>query len=107
MMELDEIDPAEWAKLETATDEYIFANDTLFDDAAKTLCSGLGHRPMADASALRLGMLQSCFLSFLVVSCGTPVVHPCLGHAPLIALQQWSCFTRSSVACSQNGSLGY
>jgi hypothetical protein len=57
-MELDEIDPEEWAKLEAATDEYIFHMDAQMDAAAKALCARLpppSHQQHRDFSAERLG----------------------------------------------------
>lgn len=40
-LELDEINPAEWAKLEAATDDYIAASQPRFQDCADLLLSGI------------------------------------------------------------------
>jgi len=61
-MELDEILPSEWAKLEAATDEYIAAVSDQLDDCVAVLTAGLpdadgaaGTVGPAAAAALRLG----------------------------------------------------
>jgi len=61
-MELDEILPSEWAKLEAATDEYIAAVSDQLDDCVAVLTAGLpdangavGTAGPAAAASLRLG----------------------------------------------------
>lgn len=54
-MDLDEIDPAHWAKLDAATDEYIAREDGRFDQLCKLLVHNLGHERPADVNSLRLG----------------------------------------------------
>ena len=39
-IQLDEIDPAQWALLEAATDDYILSIDGRFQEAAEVLLSG-------------------------------------------------------------------
>ena len=63
-MELDEILPSEWAKLEAATDEYIATVSDQLDACVAVLTAGLpdaagaeGTAGPAAASALRLGAL--------------------------------------------------
>ena len=63
-MELDEIAPSEWAKLEAATDEYIATVGDQIDDCVAVLTAGLPEADSADgaagpaaAAALRLGAL--------------------------------------------------
>ena len=62
-MELDEIAPTEWAKLETATDEYIAAVGDQLDACVAVLTAGLPEPDGVDgaaagafaAAAMRLG----------------------------------------------------
>ncbi|EIE23713.1 hypothetical protein COCSUDRAFT_41874 [Coccomyxa subellipsoidea C-169] len=59
-IELDEIDPEQWALLEAATDEYIEREDARFQAAAELLLSGLDPAP---GDALRLGSRRSILLA--------------------------------------------
>ena len=67
-MELDEIAPSEWAKLETATDEYIATVGDQLDDCVAALTAGLPEPDSgngaasgaAAAVALRLGGWSGC-----------------------------------------------
>lgn len=56
-MDLDEIDPARWALLEAATDQYIAEEDTAFDACARLLVHNVvDHaRQPADIYSLSLG----------------------------------------------------
>lgn len=60
-MDLDEIDPARWALLEAASDEYIAREDAAFDACARLLVHNIiqnTDKP-ADISSLSLGMLST------------------------------------------------
>ncbi|BDA47659.1 probable calcium-independent phospholipase A2-gamma at C-terminar half [Coccomyxa sp. Obi] len=65
-IELDEIDPEQWALLEAATDEYIEREDARFQQAANLLLRGLEPAPeqaaSSVASSLRLGSRRSILL---------------------------------------------
>lgn len=54
-MELDDIDPASWAALESAADDYIAAHDADFDAAARALCHNAGAGSAFDPAQERLG----------------------------------------------------
>ena len=58
-MDLDEIDPARWALLEAATDQYIAEQDAVFDACARLLVHNVvDHaRQPADIYSLALGKL--------------------------------------------------
>lgn len=54
-MELDEVNPKKWARLEAATNDYIVAEDSAFDAAAAALCSRLASGTTFDPARERLG----------------------------------------------------
>ena len=68
-MELDEIDPAQWALLEAATDDYIMREDGALDACAQLLVHNLAHaRSRApDISTLRLGAHARAFPTSLLL----------------------------------------
>ena len=57
-MALDAIDPAQWALLETATDEYLQQEDVRLDEACQILLKGLGPLPNTGLQHIRCGMLS-------------------------------------------------
>ena len=58
-MDLDEIDPARWALLEAATDQYIAEEDAAFDACARLLVHNIvdHQRRPADIQDLALGTM--------------------------------------------------
>ena len=77
-MELDEIAPSEWAKLEAATDEYIAAVSDQLDDCVAVLTAGLPDADDAEgtagpvaAAALRLGALVPASLRHELLPCNS------------------------------------
>ena len=56
-MDLDEIDPARWALLDSATDQYIAEQDAVFDACARLLVHNVVEHPRqpADISKIALG----------------------------------------------------
>lgn len=65
-IELDEIDPAKWALLEAATDEYVIREDATFDACAQLLVHRMVEaRPApSDVNSLALGNSDSKNESF-------------------------------------------
>lgn len=57
-MDLDEIDPAQWALLEAATDAYIVQEDMRFDELCRLLLHNLLPQGPTQPSAIRLGGCQ-------------------------------------------------
>lgn len=55
-MDLDEIDPAQWALLDAATDEYIAREDSRLDELSRLLMHNLVQDGTLDVSQLRLGV---------------------------------------------------
>ena len=81
-MELDEIAPSEWVKLEAATDEYIAAVSDQLDDCVAVLTAGLpdansseGTAGPAAAAALRLG--ASMGNAFFLATAGSDCLIMC------------------------------
>lgn len=59
-MDLDEIDPAQWAILDAATDDYIMREDGRLDALCRLLIHNLAdHRPQ-HISTMRLGSIPLC-----------------------------------------------
>ena len=54
-MELDDIDPASWAALEAAADDYVAEHDAAFDAAARALCHNAGAGTVFNPVQERLG----------------------------------------------------
>ena len=55
-MALDAIDPAQWALLEAATDEYVQQEDLRLDEVCQLLLKGLGPLPNSGLQHIRCGM---------------------------------------------------
>ena len=58
---LDSIDPAQWALLEAATDEYIRAEDARLDEASQLLLRGLGQPASPGLQHIRCGARPCCY----------------------------------------------
>lgn len=65
-MDLDEIDPARWALLEAATDQYIATEDAAFDACARLLVHNIVDymRQPANISSLSLGASSALISGF-------------------------------------------
>ena len=55
-MALDAIDPAQWALLEAATDDYVQQEDLRLDEMCQLLLKGLGPLPNSGLQHIRCGM---------------------------------------------------
>jgi hypothetical protein len=63
-MDLDEIEPAKWALLDAATDQYIAEEDAAFDSCARLLVHHMADTRgrLSHITTLALGQPPPCFL---------------------------------------------
>ena len=78
-MALDAIDPAQWALLEAATDEYMQQEDLRLDEMCQLLLKGLGPVPNTGLQHIRCGACLTMQESTLVTVNGSHVCSLCGG----------------------------